>query len=1041
MKQSSTSSWLFNPVHWKIGHKVLVLLAGSVTLAVAIFTTYNYYSLSADLVEQTEASLQSLAKETLHQAANSIQGVVDELQILALSPSITEQVEQANAQHKLEDPAELKAMIARQDQAWQDKDPAVESLVDTIAQNDLSANLNDFIRLQPVHVEVFVTDQQGLNLAMTERTGDYWQADETWWQEAYNQGQGGQYVGPVEFDESAGTWAINLGVPIRSRTSREVVGILRSTVDISQMFATFANVLIDDGADAILIDDQGTILYANHADLLMQPLTDPSLQALVETHNPVVRHDLNNWQGEPAVVTYVPLTGNLAERLGWGLLVSRELRSVNAAVREALGTGLMLALLVIMGLSGMGFWLTRTMTHRIALATAQAQRLAGGDLTTGDSQEQAAALQNQDEIGDLLRAFAQLQIYLQQAAQTAEQIAQGDISSSPEAKGAQDVLGQALKRMTANLRRLVAQVADSADAVGGASNQLAFSASQAGHATNQITATIQQVSQGVQQQTEAATRTATSVRQVTQAVNGVAQGAQEQAQAVNQTSQGMATLSRSVRTIAAGAQEQAQAVAGAQAVTGHLNTAVSQIAQQTQAVAQVIQTHLQTAQAGQHTAQEAVSGIDQLGQATDQLARTIQDLGQRSGQIGAIVETIDDIASQTNLLALNAAIEAARAGEHGKGFAVVADEVRKLAEKSATATQEIRDMIRAVQSGAEQAVAAMSQASSDVRQSVSRTQAAGSAFEAIAGGIGQVAGQVDQTLQAVSAIEQAARQLRQAIDTVNSVTERNQAMTGEMARTADQVTASLEQVSAVVEENTASTEQMAANAVEVNEAIDHIASVSEENSAAVEEVSASTEEMSAQVQEVTASAQALQEMAQSLNEVIGQFKLSAEANSAEALAGIETFKQAHLNWVHRVEEMLAGRGLIKPDSQTECSLGRWYQGRGRLDWGHLPEFQAVSAPHEQLHALLAAILAAHQRGDTATTRRLLAEIKQASQQVVRSLVALEQRIGGATLTSASFSPAREAFQSRPQTVRQPAEPVLVNGNGYHRVNGNGYHRH
>jgi methyl-accepting chemotaxis protein len=228
-------------------------------------------------------------------------------------------------------------------------------------------------------------------------------------------------------------------------------------------------------------------------------------------------------------------------------------------------------------------------------------------------------------------------------------------------------------------------------------------------------------------------------------------------------------------------------------------------------------------------------------------AEKVQEMGKRSGEIGAIVETIEDIASQTNLLALNAAIEAARAGEHGKGFVVVADEVRKLAERSSQATKEIGILISGIQTTVAEAVKAMDEGSREVEVGVTSANKAGEALSEI--------------LKAAQGVSDQARLAGDAAEEMNSAS--------------SELVSAVDSVSAVVEENTAATEEMAANSSEVTQAIESIASVSEQNSAAIEEVSASTEEMSAQVEEVTASAQSLSELARELQKAVARFKLAS----------------------------------------------------------------------------------------------------------------------------------------------------------------------
>jgi len=162
----------------------------------------------------------------------------------------------------------------------------------------------------------------------------------------------------------------------------------------------------------------------------------------------------------------------------------------------------------------------------------------------------------------------------------------------------------------------------------------------------------------------------------------------------------------------------------------------------------------QTANSGADVVKETICGMQAIADKVRESAHTVESLGARSDQIGAIVGTIEDIADQTNLLALNAAIEAARAGEQGRGFAVVADEVRALAERTTKATHEIGEMIKAIQTETEGAVASMEQGVREVEKGMDSSRRSGDALQQILEAISDVNLQVQQI--ATAAEEQTA---------------------------------------------------------------------------------------------------------------------------------------------------------------------------------------------------------------------------------------------------------------------------------------------
>jgi methyl-accepting chemotaxis protein len=158
-----------------------------------------------------------------------------------------------------------------------------------------------------------------------------------------------------------------------------------------------------------------------------------------------------------------------------------------------------------------------------------------------------------------------------------------------------------------------------------------------------------------------------------------------------------------------------------------------------------------TARTGAEVVRQTTGGMQLIAARVKDAANTVEQLGARSDQIGAIVGTIEDIADQTNLLALNAAIEAARAGEQGRGFAVVADEVRALAERTTRATREIGEMIRAIQNDTKGAVQAMEEGVAEVEKGAQHSVRSGEALE-------QILEQVNEVTTEISHIATAAEE-------------------------------------------------------------------------------------------------------------------------------------------------------------------------------------------------------------------------------------------------------------------------------------------
>ncbi|GGE34603.1 methyl-accepting chemotaxis protein McpA [Pullulanibacillus camelliae] len=346
---------------------------------------------------------------------------------------------------------------------------------------------------------------------------------------------------------------------------------------------------------------------------------------------------------------------------------------------------------------------------------------------------------------------------------SADKVSEGDLRAPVVIKTQDEIgqLGHAFERMRTSLIQVVSEIESKATSLAASSEELSASTNQNSKATEQITQSIQELSLG----------------------------AERQSRKIDESTQSAIEMVTTIQEISESSNEVASTAINTSNVVNEGNEAVEVSVQQMQFIKNTV----------------------------SELAEKLKTLGEYSANIDQIINVITEIADQTNLLALNAAIEAARAGEQGKGFAVVADEVRKLAEQSSQSTDKIREVVTAIQKETDLALQSMETGKVEVDKGIDVVNSAGESF----------------------------KNIKQFVDNVTS---------------------QIQNVSAAVQEIAASTEQNVRTFEDISE-------ISKQTSAGTQDVSATTEEQLASMEEISSSAENLSEMAEELQGIIERFKI------------------------------------------------------------------------------------------------------------------------------------------------------------------------
>jgi methyl-accepting chemotaxis protein len=487
---------------------------------------------------------------------------------------------------------------------------------------------------------------------------------------------------------------------------------------------------------------------------------------------------------------------------------------------------------------------------------AEVDRMASGDLRRGRIWDA------EDELGDLARGFERMGESLRQTvarvADAADRVEQGAIALTPVSVGIAEVTAvqvEAMQRAASSMEEIDAQVRG----IAGSSTSLNVSVEESSSSVLELGASGHELSETVVRLHESIEEVSTSIEQLTRSVSQVTDNTEALAEAAEETSASMEEMASSLREVDTSAEE-----------TSRLSEEV-----------------VGRAESGQEKVRETIEGMERIQDATETAEQVIRALHQRTGEIGAIVDVIDGVADETSLLALNAAIIAAQAGEHGRAFSVVADEIKDLAGRVLASTKEIGGLIASVQVEAEKATGAIEEGTASVANGVERSAEAGMALEAITRASRDSGTRMGGIVLAVQAQSKAAVHVVELMEKVRGGVEQIREASLEQDRGHAVVSQNSVTIRDVAQQVRGTTEEQSRGANRIRESIEGVRLAVEQINNALQEQSQAcasvlaglesvqnrtrtNEEASRTLDGVT---QELQSHAEALREEVGRFKL------------------------------------------------------------------------------------------------------------------------------------------------------------------------
>jgi len=396
--------------------KLLAAFIGVTVVATGVLGAYMITTSSNNLQENLERELAAATVDRASRIGDLFNEQVNALTTLSLNEALLQALEAQNSSYE-GSTAAIQATLDAKDAQWRAADEADNNndpLVRANLTNNVAREVTKYKKVFPANVEVFITDAYGGLAGTTNRTSDYFQADEGWWQAAYNDGEGAVYIGDPEFDESAGAIGVNIALPLRNQDTGEITGILRTTYIVTPL-TTILGEKVGETGEADIYFPGETVTHIHEGEF--GPAEAEEFEALQAVFGQgLVEMEYEGTQSVVSQAQVQTLAGNPAvDNLGWVVVLHQQQQEALAPVTAAT-QGFVIVLLIVVALAAAAaFFGAQYLVRPILRLTSTAEEVSAGNLNS------RAEVTTSDEVGTLATAFNTMTSQLQEILQGLEQ--------------------------------------------------------------------------------------------------------------------------------------------------------------------------------------------------------------------------------------------------------------------------------------------------------------------------------------------------------------------------------------------------------------------------------------------------------------------------------------------------------------------------------------------------------------------------------------------------------------------------------------------